>query len=767
MGIYGAALVAVAVFTVPGFLLTWVSGLRAPWAAAAAVPASFGVFGFAAWFYGMTGYSFTGTATCIVLAAALLLAALWRFAFFAYRRRAQRNAPPAPAPDPTKPQVVAPKPRFWEAWQPGSIIDPRWMLPGFGAVVGAWLLMSRSLKLLDETRYGMDNIYQGWDVHWHASVIRFILETGVASPTRMGELQNLESQVPLYYPSAWHAGAYLVAEYAGVSPIAATNITAIVLPALVLPLSVGLLAWRILNNRGLAAQIAAGIAAIAVYGSPVLFWIGNYVGAWPYVAAVSMAGIVLALYMSVPAVKVRAFAAVVTFIGMVQTHPSAATIVILGLACWWLLWLVWAPSKRPTTRKQHVLHRLSDLGMLAGAGIVAVAVFLPQLLAGAGQSEEVKSFTATENVSRTQSWWMAIEMMTRHTDEAPNAPWVLWLAGAGAVLALLWRRNLWLPACYALSVWVTVNSLRPFEKPWGEWLEMIGALHYNTAHRLIMPVAMITFAYVGVCIAVVLRLALLGTFRRFHQVSVALSVVAALIAGWCMAQRVTKDMEEGSDWAITSARDGRMVSETDLKAYRWVARQPHAYDGLILSNPAEGSGWAYPYNNLPMLFPHYLWPATGTSSATNMVYWHPDKLGMGANGDPDELNLADIAARRLNITFIIVSPPSFWAFQEPLLPMEQGLWHTAGVTPVYKDRHVVVFAVNDRFTDAQLNKMRERGNSPERLPDLPTKGLEGKALTPEEYDQPYYHRPTKAPSQPPNMADINDHWQEQPAAASH
>ncbi|MDO5077049.1 DUF6541 family protein [Corynebacterium sp.] len=765
MEIYGAAMVAVAVFTVPGFLLSWVSGLKAPWAAAASVPVSFGVFGFAAWLYGMTQYSFTGSSVLLVFAVALLLAGAWRGAFFAYRRRAQRAAkhPPEPDPDPKKPLVVAPKPRFWEPWREGSIIDPRWVLPGLGAIVAAWMLMARSLGLLAETRYGMDNIYQGWDVHWHASVIRFILETGVASPTRMGELQNLESLAPLYYPSAWHAGAYLVAEYAGISPIAATNITAIVLPALALPLSVGLLAWRILNNRGLSAQMAAGLAAIASYGSPVLYWIGHYVGAWPYVAAVAMTGIVLALFMSVPAVKIRAFAAAVAFIGMVQTHPSAATIVVLGLACWWLLWLVWVPSKRPTSGKQHLWYRLADLGMLAGAGIVALGVFLPQLLAGAGQSEEVKSFTATENVSRDQSWWMAIEMMTRHTDEVPNPTWVLWFAGAGAILALLWRRNLWLPACYALSVWITVNSLRPFEKPWGEWLESVGALHYNTAHRLIMPVAMITFAYVGVAIAVTLRLVLLGTVKRYQQLSITLSVIGALIAGWSLAQRVAVDLHDGTEWAIVSARDGRMVSETDLKAYRWLARQPHAYEGLILSNPAEGSGWAYPYNNLPMLFPHYLWPSTGLSSATNMVYWHPDKLGMGANGDADELNLADEAARRLNIGYIIVSPPSFWAFQEPLLPMEQGLWSTAGVTPVYKDRHVVIFAVNDRFTDAQLDQMRTRGNSPERLPELRTKGLAGKALTPEEFDQPYYHRPTKPPSVPLKLEDINDHWVAHPA----
>src|SRR5690625_3729876 len=44
-----------------------------------------------------------------------------------------------------------------------------------------------------------------WDAVWHANTVRFILDTGQASPTHAGELRNVETHAPLYYPSAFHA----------------------------------------------------------------------------------------------------------------------------------------------------------------------------------------------------------------------------------------------------------------------------------------------------------------------------------------------------------------------------------------------------------------------------------------------------------------------------------------------------------------------------------------------------------------------------------
>ncbi|MBV7292696.1 DUF6541 family protein [Corynebacterium sp. TAE3-ERU16] len=829
MDLYQAALISVLVFTVPGFLICRVSGVRAPWAAAAAVPATFGVYGLAAWFYGLTPFAYDTRSVSVFTAFILILAVCWRLSALAVTRRnfskargdggttarghsasrdtdeelgdgsadtetddtgggthpthrvasgttepcadagsvapasvEEESDPPETGDDsvsaPRTPREIAPEPglrsaeevrersrRREERWLAGSIFDPVWVLPASGVLVAFVLLTSRSLGLLRETRYGLENIFQGWDVHWHASVVRFIQETGVASPTRMGELQNTESREVLFYPTAWHAGAAIVRELTGMSPIAAINLTSIVLPALLLPLAVSVLAWRMVGNRGLTAQIAAGFAAIIVVPMPVLYWIGYYVGAWPYLASIGMAFIVLALFMSVPAAPVRAFAAALVFIGMIETHPSAATIVVLVLGLWWILDLLWRPTRRPTNHGERICPRIRDFLVLAATGLVATIILLPQILTGLGQSEEVKSFVASEDLTRRESWWVAIQMQTRHTEAfGVNEP-LLWAAAVGGVILILWRRNLWAPLFWFISVVVTVNSLLPFRETWWSGLAtQIGSLHYNTPHRLVMPVAMFTAAAAAVALATVVRTVLLGPVRRFAVVSVPLTVVAALIGGLLLVQEADEEMQFVSDFAIGAARDGRMVDSTDLKAFRWLAKQPLAYDGTIMSNPADGSGWMYPYNGLPNVFRHYLWPTVPVTSATNRMFWNPNQLGTGNLGHPNMENEVDRAAQELNVRYIYVSPPNFWAFQEPVPEMEVELWNTPGVTPVYKDRQVSIYAVNEWFTDSELDRMRRPGNSPEPLPPLPTRAEAGVApANSGDGLRPYHHRPSR------------------------
>ncbi|MEZ2121651.1 DUF6541 family protein [Corynebacterium sp. CCM 9203] len=832
MDVYQAALIAVAVFTLPGFLVCRVSGLRAPWAGVASVPASFGIYGLAAWFYGLTPYAYDFRSVGVFTVFILVLATGWRLAALAMdRRRRDRfrevpdcgeepassdtgedaggasdmscDVPPIPdsPPEAGPEQVVAvapdrsfartvemashrgqepdspaeglngnPVPRHRvpkeippesgsvdaevalarskqreERWLAGSILDPVWVLPLSGVLVAFVLLLSRSLDLLRQTRYGMENIFQGWDVHWHASVVRFIEETGVASPTRMGELQNIESREVLFYPTAWHAGAALVRELTGMSVIASINLVSVVLPAILLPMAAAVLAWRLVGNRGVTAQIAAGFAAIIVVPMPVLYWVGYYVGAWPYLAAIGMAFIVLALFMSVPAVPVRAFATVLVFVGMVETHPSAATIVVIGLGLWWLLALVWRPSRKPSNRREEIWFRVRDFLILASTGLVGTLVLLPQILTGLGQSEEVKSFVAYEDLTRSEAWWVAIQMQTRHAGDFGVHEPLLWAAAVGAVVLIVWRRNFWAPLFWFLSVVVTVNSLLPFGDSWWSGLAtQIGSLHYNTGHRLVMPVALLTAAAAAVALAAVGRLILLGPIRRYVRVSVPLSVVAALVGGFFLMQEAEDEMRVVSDFAIGAARDGRMVDDTDLKAFRWLAKQPLAYSGTIMSNPADGSGWMYAYNSLPSVFRHYLWPTIPLTSATNRMYWNPNRIGTGNYDDPDMENELDLAARELRVHYIYVSPPSFWAFQEPVPEMEVELWHTPGVTPVYKDRQVSIYAVNEWFTDSELDLMRRPGNSPEPLPPLPTRAEVGVApVGSGDGLRPYHHRPSK------------------------
>lgn len=783
MDMYQAALVAALVFTVPGFLLGWLSGLKAPWALAAAIPVSFGVYGLAAWLLGRTSQEYTLVSVTVVWALFMFLALFWRLAFRFVAGRRGSPLPPARAPTdapavpvsqvdgevggggstalsaPTRTPLRSGLRQWWRGeGRRGSLFDHVWLLPALGSLTGMYLFISRGLGFFEQVPRGIENIVQGWDVHWHASVIRWIGESGVADPTRMGELRNIETGASLYYPTGWHAGTYLIVEAAGVSPIAALNIASIVLPGMALPLSVGLIAWRMIGNRCLSAQIAAGIAAIAVVASPVLFWIGYYVGAWPYTAAIAVSGIVLALFMHVPHRPPAMLAAALALAGMTQMHPAAATIVVMGLGLWWLLYLLWAPARRARTRLGGLGTRLRDLGLLAAAGIGGVLIMLPQLLSGSETTEEVAAYTAVEDVTHAEAWQKSFLMHTRHTDAFPDVDpaLVLWLAGIGALALILWRRNLWAPVFYLIGVWMTANSLQPFAQPWNELLDIVASLHYSTAHRLIMPVAMFVFAAAGVGVAVLIRLLTLAPLKKWATGSALLSVPLALLAGWGTAAWATRDeVMDGADWSVTAPRhDDRMVSEVDLRAFDWLADQPHAYDGLIMGEPPDGHGWMYAYNGLPSVMRHYTWPTTGTggpaATATDLLNWHPGLIGAGNNGDPRQTNDVDTAAEELGVNFFFLSPGNFWHFQDPNLAMLDGVWQAPGMTTVYRDHNVTIVAVNQAFTDAELMRMRAPGNSPEPLPDGPTKGELGITTDQVEAAEPYFHRPTLPDSGQPD-----------------
>lgn len=739
MEMYQLVLIAALVFTMPGAAVGWVSGLRLPWALATSIPVSFGLFGLAGWVLGQMDIRYDWLSFVIFWLLVLVLAALWRGGFLLVDRRRR------PAADPEEPRG-SPWSRVWADRQ-GGILDPAWILPAAGVITGGWLIIDHSMKLFEKVPRGLGNIVQGWDVHWHASMVRWFMDAGIGDPTRMGELRHLETGDHMYYPSAWHVGAGLAGEAADINPIEALNLTSVVLPGMLLPLSVAMIAWKMVGRGGLTAQLAAGVAGIAVFASPVLMWVGYYVGVWPYLGSLAAAGVVIALFMHVPYRPVAVFAAMLSLTGMVQMHPAPVTIVVLALALWWLLHLVWVPSHRPETKRQAVSVRLRDVGWLALAGGVGVAILLPQLLSGSEASEEVSSWTAFEDVTRAESWAKAFEMQTRHTDMFPdlNQTILLWLAGFGGVALLVWRRNLWAPLFWFLSAAMTANALMLFDEPWGDWLNIIGNLHYATAHRLVMPVAMFTFAAAAVGLAVLIRLISLAPLKMnttWARVSVAVSVILGIGAGYGTAVWATRDsVLEGVEATLNSPRvDDRMVSEADIRAFDWLSRQPGAYEGSIFGEPADGHGWMYAYNGLPAVMRHYLWPDVHRTSATDLLYWHPDLLGVGNHGDPAQMNNVDKAAEQLDVRFYFVSPWSFWEFQKPRFEMIDGLWHTPGVTPVYRDHNVAIFAVNQAFTDEELLRMRAPGNSPEELPPVPLDAT----------GAPSFHRPTR-----PDMGGAN------------
>ena len=98
------------------------------------------------------------------------------------------------------------------------------------------------------------SIPSNWDAVWHANTIRFILDTGQASPTHMGELRNVETHEALYYPSTFHALAAVFSQLTGAAPTTAYTLSSLAAAIWLFPVSAATLTWQLLRtpNRRVA-----------------------------------------------------------------------------------------------------------------------------------------------------------------------------------------------------------------------------------------------------------------------------------------------------------------------------------------------------------------------------------------------------------------------------------------------------------------------------------------------------------------------------------
>ncbi|WP_179948301.1 DUF6541 family protein [Corynebacterium liangguodongii] len=705
MTVTGALAIALAMFVLPGFILSWVAGAKAPVALASALPVTFGVVGFSAWFWGLTSARFNLLTFTISYLIALALAAVWRWATD-YRRH--------PAGTPLRQRLLR------EGWRAGSILDPAWILPAVGAVTGSVLFIGDRLGWLARTPHGLGNIVQGWDVQWHANVVRFILDEGIASPTRMGELQNVETYAQLLYPTGYHSAIAMFAQAAGLEPIPALNVASAILPGLALPVGMACLVFAMTQSRGLTTQIAAALSAIAIYAAPTVMWVPEYVGMWPYLFALCLSGIVIWQFCSLPARPETALPAVIGFIGILEVHPSAGTVVALAVFLYWATRLIFVP----------VRTRLQDFALIAGPALIGGLALLPQILQGSAQAEEVAEWVAHPDDATDTPWMDVLMMHTRHAEQFfPdfNATALLWLAAGGAVALIAWRRLIWPLLFFGISAAAAVNVLEPVGGPFGAVLDAIGSFHYNTAHRLVMPVSMLTVAGAAIGVAAALRLvaaaplAVRSGSARWQKASISASLVLAIAAGAATTWWVVNTAREPARAAYVGSRaDTRMVNDDDRMAFDWLATQPAAWEGLTLGEPDDGYSWLYAYNGVPTAARHYLYPVGGRGSEHDLLYWHTDFLGQGLRGDASADNPVDRAARDLNVKFILVSPENFWFHVVPRYEMLKALLPGGAATPVYQRGGTVIYAVDEAFTRAEINDMRRDAvkHGSEELPRL-------------------------------------------------
>src|SRR5574337_92911 len=230
VGLASGVATALLLLIVPGAIIGVCA--RLPWPAAVAVgPAlTYGAVGLAIVPFGAIGIpwnSWTALATLVVLSAAAA----------GLRRLPARHRDD----DETAPTTT-----------PGRVVT---VVAGVlqGTVLIGWAAV-RGIP-------NWQSIPSTWDAVWHANAVRFIMDTGQASPTHMGELRNVETHAVLYYPSAFHALTAVGCQLTGAAPTTGYTLSALAASVWLFPVSAALLTWRLLGRTATESRAAASSAA--------------------------------------------------------------------------------------------------------------------------------------------------------------------------------------------------------------------------------------------------------------------------------------------------------------------------------------------------------------------------------------------------------------------------------------------------------------------------------------------------------------------------
>ena len=202
MNFGSGVLIAVLLLTLPGAVVGLAGGLRGPLAVAVGPALTYGVVGLAVVPFGALGIGWNAGIAAVVFVALADVFLVYRL-LIAKRRGSHHRRPRRR------------RGRGPELAAAAGV--------GVGAVaigLAAWRGMPH-----------WQSIPSTWDAVWHANTIRWILDTGQASPTHMGELRNVETKAALYYPTTFHAVGAVLAQLTGAAPTTAYTLTSLAAPA--------------------------------------------------------------------------------------------------------------------------------------------------------------------------------------------------------------------------------------------------------------------------------------------------------------------------------------------------------------------------------------------------------------------------------------------------------------------------------------------------------------------------------------------------------
>ena len=522
---------------------------------------------------------------------------------------------------------------------------------GPALVVAAGVLLGALLIGLAALR-GMPNwqsIPSNWDSVWHANTIRFIVDTGQASPTHMGDLRNVETHEALYYPSTFHALAAVFSQLSGAAPTTAYTLNSLAAAIWLFPVSAATLTWQLLRTRTDEWRTAGSSAsAAALSGSfTALPYIEFDAASMPNLAAYGIAVPTMVLVVSALRHRDRIPLAVLALLGVFSVHITGGVVAVLFVAGWWMFEALWHP----------VRGRLADFVNLLVIAIPTVVLLLPQFLGVLQQAEIIVGHAFVTHEGKKRALIDAVVQHTRHLNDFP-IQWVLIILAAIGAIVLVVRRVWWPLAVWLLLVVSIVHSSAPFGGPIGALTGKFSDLFYSDPRRLSGVITMLLTAAVGIAVftlasaavAGARRLVDKGSPRAWNAATAAILVAVSIGIGLAYLPR--------AQFLFGEKYDRVMVDSKDLEAWAYLAKLPGARDTLIGDANTDGTAWMYAVAGLHPLWTHYDYPVQQGPGYHRFIFW---AYADDADSDP---RVAE-AVKALNIRYVVTSTPVVRGFVMP------------------------------------------------------------------------------------------------------
>ncbi|MGO9035383.1 DUF6541 family protein [Mycobacterium sp.] len=623
MGLWFGTLIALFLLIAPGAIVARITQLTWPVAVAVGPALTYGVVALAIIPFGALGIPWNGWTALIALAAVCLLM--------------------------TGLQLLLGRYRDSEAKTQGTRGLTGWptLTVAAGVLLGALLIMWAAYRGLVHWQ----SIPSTWDAVWHANEVRFILDTGQASSTHMGELRNVETHQPLYYPSVFHALTAVFCQLTGAAPTTGYTLSSVAASVWLFPSSAAMLTWflfRPMTTQWTTAGAAATSAVMSASFTSVPY-VEFGVAAMPNLAAYGVAIPTFVLITSTLRHRDRIPAAVLALVGILSVHLTGGFVVILFLLAWWLF----------DARRHPVRGRLADILILAVVAVPTALILAPQFIGVAHQADIIAGHAFPSFKSVKQGVIDALLLHTRHLNDFPTQYGLLVLSAIGMAI-LLYKRIWWPPVLWLVLTVATIYSGAPFHNLFGATIEEFSQFFYNDPRRLSGVVTMLVTPMAGIAVFAMVLAVVAAAQRltqRFARLPPAVWVSATVVLLVATTVLTARHYLYRHLVLFGDKYDSVIINQKDLDAMAYLATLPGARNTLIGDSNVDGTAWMYAVADLHPLWTHYDFPQQTGPGYYRYIFW--------AFADVDTDPRVAEAVRALNIRYILTSVPTVRGFKVP------------------------------------------------------------------------------------------------------